>query len=267
MRRFQSCAFDIIPQTPMTFKLLQLNMWHGRYLNQVIDYIKSHDYDIIHLQEVSSGSASHEGTDNFEQILKRTSYKGKLSYSVRLKNSRHSGFGNATLIKPQLQFIQTQVTWMKEYFEPEKLEESVFANLPRNALINTIKKDGTTLTTINTHLAWGITPLDEPYKVEQGKILFDHIKTLTAPYIITGDFNVTPHSEILKMMNTLGRNLTIENNITNTLNPRTHRATHLFPKGLAVDYIITTPDIQVHSFEIIKDDLSDHLGLATEIEI
>ncbi len=74
---------------------------------------------------------------------------------------------------------------------------------------------------------------------------------------------------MIAIINSLARNLTTENRITNTLNPRTHQIKHLLSAGLeiAVDYIFISKEIQVKEFAVIEEDLSDHLGLKATIEI
>lgn len=40
----------------MTLKIIQLNMWTGRFLDAMIDFLRAEDPDIIMLQEVSGGN-------------------------------------------------------------------------------------------------------------------------------------------------------------------------------------------------------------------
>jgi len=122
--------------------------------------------------------------------------------------------------------------------------------------------------TINTHWAWGPTPKDEPYKLEQAKSLIEFVTTIKDPFVLTGDFNVTSDSKIIQDLNQLGINHTVRNELTNTLNPHLHRAVDIFPKGLAVDYIYTSFTLGTEGFTLIDTpDLSDHYGLKITIEI
>ncbi len=97
--------------------------------------------------------------------------------------------------------------------------------------------------------------------------MVDYLKQVQPPFILTGDFNVRPDTQLIKNFDTLARNLTSEHKITNTLNAQTHRAVEIFPPGIAVDYIYITDDIKVNKFEVIAETLSDHLGLQAELEI
>ncbi|HUD44717.1 MAG TPA: endonuclease/exonuclease/phosphatase family protein [Patescibacteria group bacterium] len=253
----------------MTLKFLQLNIESGRFLDEVIAFIQKHDFDIINLQEVSGGKFNkYNQFDIFQTLKEKLGYKGELTKTMIGKSDPQSYFGNATFFKPSFSLLnKKEIIWLKPFVELSELPKNNFQTLPRNALHLTLTKDNLTLNVINAHLAWGPTPLDEPYKINQANILIDYMKNVSQPFVLSGDFNVTPDSQIVKNFNQLARNLTVENHLTNTLNAKTHRVLSLFPPGLAVDYIYTSQDIKVDKFEAIKETLSDHLGLMTEIVI
>jgi len=254
----------------MKLSLLQLNIESARFIEEIIAYIKNYNFDILQLQEVTGGTFNrYHAIDSFRELKKRLGYEGVLTKTTTRLNDESSYFGKAIFFKPTFTLVSQQVVWFKSAAQlkefPKTPEE--IQNLPHNALHIQLEKDGKTIDCINTHLAWGPTPEDQPYKLEQAKILVDYMKHVPAPFVLSGDFNVTPDSQIVKWMDAIGKNLTTEYHITNTLNARTHRAKTLFPKGLAVDYIYTSKKIQVKSFAVINDDLSDHLGLKMEFEI
>jgi endonuclease/exonuclease/phosphatase family metal-dependent hydrolase len=245
-------------------RLLQLNIALGEFLPAIITYIQENDFDIIHLQEVCRGKLW--GNTNTLAVLRQ-----KLDYVVsfqrcwRLRDEGESYFGNATLYKSSLRVLKKETITMKEGDTLEKIEPRKFEHLPRYALSFLFESQGKQFYTINTHMAWGPTPLDEPYKLEQAKKLAAHINRLTKPFVLTGDFNVTPKTESIQLFDALGRNLINEYHITNTLNPRTHRVKHLFPQGLAVDYIFTGNGVHTHDFSVVDTvDLSDHYGLSVD---
>ncbi|MDO8460851.1 MAG: hypothetical protein Q7S38_00235, partial [bacterium] len=139
---------------------------------------------------------------------------------------------------------------------------------PRNALFLQLKRDRKKLWIINTHLTRGKNNKDSLIKLDHGRKLFEKVKQINELFILSGDFNVTPKSKIIPPFSAIARNLVVENNITNTLNPKTHYARQLFPKGLAVDYIFPKKDLKVKSFRRVDEvDLSDHFGLLLEFEL
>lgn len=94
------------------------------------------------------------------------------------------------------------------------------------------------------------------------------MKTVSSPWILSGDFNVIADTMVIRSLNEIGRNLASEIGYPNTLNARTHKANHLFPPGLAVDYVYVNRDLDVTSFQLIDTpDLSDHFGYLLEFNL
>lgn len=238
---------------------------------EIISYIKDNDFDILHLQEVGAGRLSRSGFDNFSEIKKRLGYKGELALPWDIKNDKQTYTGNATFYKSTFDYAKKEVVSLKSFCSIEKYIENndqFIKDLPKNALALQFVFGTQPIWFINTHLAWGPNPKDEPYKVEQGLKLRDYLATLTEPFVLSGDFNVVKSSAVVKAIDELAVNHAVEAHITNTLNPRLHRAKQLFPAGLAVDFIYTTKDLQTSGFDLVDTpDLSDHFGLRIDLKI
>jgi len=252
----------------MQLKLLQLNIEKGKRFEDIVRYVLQEDFDILQFQEVTGGSISEDGRENFPALKQELGYEGIQAVAWRLKDDSMSYLSNATFFKPSLKPISSHREFLKPYAELSQDEYLDIPSRPTCALEVVFPLNGKNIHFINTHLVWGPTPVDEPYKLEQGKVLYEYVKSLTEPFVLSGDFNVTPDSQIVQWMNELGRNHVVEHGITNTLNPNIHRVKHLFPKGLAVDFLYTEKSLQVTDFHIVDSpDLSDHFGLSATIEI
>lgn len=256
----------------MIIKFFQLNIFMGMFLDRVIRFIKENDIDIVNLQEVSGRRISQtEGADCFEKIKRSLStYNGELVRSWQIENDQSSYFGNAIFFKKEFSLNKKKILWLKEFREiPYQSSDIIIDDtFPRNAIFLHLDCFGKKIWIINTHLARGQTHKDNSIKLSQGKKLYSKVAQINEPFILSGDFNVTPQSQIISWFNNLGTNLAVENNITNTLNPKTHYGKQLFPKGLAVDYIFPSKNIKVKSFRLIDEiDLSDHFGLYAKLEI
>lgn len=252
----------------MNLKFLQLNIYQGKFLNEIINYVIKEGFDILNFQEVNGGLLSFNQGDCFKTLKEELKYNGELFVSWNIKKDKESYFGNATLFKDSFKFLDKQTVYLKDYREIDILKKRRVEDDPRSFLSLILEKNNKRVQVINTHLAWGKTASDEPHKIEQGEKLYKYVKNINYPFILSGDFNVTPQSKIVKMLNTLGRNLTAENKITNTLNPKTTKFPHLFPPGLAIDFVYVSKDIKVNKFKVIDNiALSDHYGLYVEIEI
>ncbi len=221
----------------------------------------------MHFQEVSQGITNDNHRDVFDILKRELDYDGELAMTMKLKDDPSSYFGNATLFKKGFSVKNKKVVWLKPYGEFERSEikiQEVVKKAPRCALALQFDLPNN-MWFVNTHMAWGPTPYDEPYKIEQGKILEAFLSTLSHPYLLSGDFNVTKDSQIVAAINGIATNHA--KNLSNTLNPNVHQASQLFPPGLAVDYIYTK-DVIASGFNLVDNpDLSDHFGLRINLEV
>lgn len=269
----------------MSLKLLNLNIFQGKFLPKIIDYIKTQDFDILHLQEVSGGAFSKGGVwsgarqsqtvanpetvgiDCFATIKQELGYQGVLNTTIAKRNDHASYFANATFFKPELKLIETKELFLKPYEEIGDTPLSP-ADAPRAALITTFQIGAKDMCFINCHLAWGPNSNDEPYKLSQARILYEYLQSLKTPFVLSGDFNVDARSKIVMWFSTLAKNLNTQYGITNTLNPRIHAAKKLFPVGLGIDFVFVTKDVEVTDFHLVDTpDLSDHLGLSLTMKL
>ena len=263
-------------------KLLQLNIYQGKFLDKIVNFVRLNDIDILNFQEVTGGAMSRGGESKYEgheefvqqpinknavnadclkEITKQLNLDNHFLNIMSYKDEPNSYHGIATFYKKTIKNISSKNVYMKDPFE---IEHNFLAweKIGRGAIITKFESENKTFYTINTHLAWGHNPYDEKYKIEQAKILYDEISKLTSPFILSGDFNVIADTKTARMFEDLGVNLTKLNNITNTLNPEIHGAKNLFPKGLAVDFIFVSKDIKVNEFKLINHpNLSDHYAL------
>jgi endonuclease/exonuclease/phosphatase family metal-dependent hydrolase len=254
----------------MIIKLFHLNIEEGKQQEAIIDYVRKEDFDILQFQEVTGGEHNALGMENFPTIKQALGYGGIQAIYWYLKDDPKTYMSNATFFKSSLHPVSHHVIPLKPEVSPALPREVMkdYPSHPTAALDVLFHFSGLNIHFINTHLVWGPTPDDKPYKLAQGRVLYKYIKGLTEPFILSGDFNVTPDSQIVRWIDELGINHIVKHGITNTLNGNLHRAKELFPKGLAVDFFFTHPSLQVHNFKLIDTpDLSDHYGLVVEIEI
>ena len=272
----------------MILKLLQLNIFQGKFLDRVIEFVRQNDFDLLHFQEVTSGRMSkggvnyypdetpvrplspnekYVGIDCFRELKKELGLTGELVVTNSYINDRESNIGNATFFSKKLKLIGKNIVWLKDYIEiPQNFTD--YANMAHAALVLKFEMEGRIFRSINTHLAWGIDSSDTEHKIKEAEILHEKIRDIDPPFVFSGDFNVTPDTKTASMFEDLGQNLIRTKNILNTLNPNIHMIKHLFPPGLAVDQVFISKDIKVKSFKVLENiDLSDHLGIAAELEL
>jgi endonuclease/exonuclease/phosphatase family metal-dependent hydrolase len=250
----------------MKLKFLHLNIQMGRFMPGIIKYVRKHDFDIINFQEVMSGEwwYGFKASRQFEVLKQKLGYEGEIAAHF---NNPSSYFGNVTLFKKSITLRDKKLVPLKKIKGPWNFRTRKLKDFPRSALSLLLEKNDKQIRVINCHLAWGKGPFERTYHRAQNQRLIDYVKTVKDPFILSGDFNLTADTRTVKELNKLARNLTVQNHITNTLNPRTHYAKHLFPTGYAVDFVYASRGITSKKFHVIQDDLSDHLGLSAEFEI
>lgn len=257
----------------MTISLLQLNINADNFWDRLIPFLSEQRFDVIQLQEVTGKETAcgnfYSKRNVFAELQKllEEKYNGVLSITQRFTSSPTSYFGNATFYKNTYSLIAKHELTLFHETEYYPSDATDFSGVGRKVLHLTLKRDAKEISFLNTHFAWGPTPIEKPYQTEQGDNVIQYLKTVTKPFVLTGDLNLTPDQPTIQNLGTLATNLTEKNNITNTLNPNLHEAKQLFPKGLAVDYIFTSNDITVKFFEVLEKDISDHMGLVAEIEV
>jgi endonuclease/exonuclease/phosphatase family metal-dependent hydrolase len=252
----------------VSIKLFQLNIEEGKLYENIVSFVKKNDFDILHFQEVTGGEHNERGVEIFSVLEQQLGYVGKQSVYWRLKQDRDTYMSNATFYKASLPFVSYHEEFLKPYQELTREEMNDYTAHATSAIDVVFHFAGKNIHFINTHLVWGPTPEDKPYKLEQGKKLFEYVKRLKEPFVLSGDFNVTPDSQIVRWVSELGVNHVVKHGISNTLNPNLHRVKHLFPAGLAVDFLFTEKSLTVSDFALVDTpDLSDHLGLRVTLAV
>lgn len=255
----------------MTLSLLQLNINADNFWDALVHFVKKNDFDILMLQEVAGNHTIcgniNSKRDCFKELQKVLAdrYRGELAIAERFTSSSSSYLGSAIFYKRSFSLIEKTILPLYQRGMPFPSEAKNFEDESRVLLHLTIGTNDKQISLINLHAAWAKTSKEEPHQTKQGEKLLSYLKNVHKPFILAGDFNLDPEQPTIKKINQLAHNLIEINKITNTLNPRTHRA-KVFPPGLAVDYIFVSQDITVKSCKVLEDNLSDHLGLVAKIE-
>ncbi|HEV2340036.1 MAG TPA: endonuclease/exonuclease/phosphatase family protein [Patescibacteria group bacterium] len=256
----------------MLLHILQLNIYACTYFDNIQKFFKENSFDILQFQEVC-GKGTRVGNivcnrNNLEELqtLLGSTYHSELIKRSLFTSSPTAYEANATFWKDTLREVKKEIIWLNKTDKPFPSEEKDFSTMGTAALALQFVINDRPIWFINTHGAWSKSEKDTLAKEQQAALLVDFIKKLAEPFILTGDFNAGNTTRTIQLLEKYSRNLAKEYGLTNTLNPRLHRA-KVFPPGLAVDFIFTSPRVAVKDFTLIDEDLSDHLGLAVTIEV
>lgn len=109
---------------------------------------------------------------------------------------------------------------------------------------------------LNFHGLWtdgGKDDTDE--RLLQSQKVRDVMCRYNQPMILCGDFNLSPHTQSMAILETDLRNLIKEYDVRNT------RSSHYTKENRFADYILISNEITVHEFKVLEDEVSDHLPL------
>ncbi len=242
-------------------KLIQLNTWNGRLERAITDFFKQEQADIICTQEGISLDRSSGLFLNLElmQAAAGLSYKAfGPAFSFKYMSSV-AHYGNAILSRWPIQ--NSEVVFISMQYEPDyNHHKQQIANM-RNFVHAVIKVDGKTLNVLTHHGYWIAEHKNgNSETLRQMEQLGDYIDDLRGPIILTGDFNLAPHSQSIGLISQRLRNLSVEHHLKTT-------RTALTTKSEVCDYIFVNHAIEVKKFYASDEVVSDHKALILDFEV
>jgi exonuclease III len=223
-------------------KILFFNLNYARNdFNGILDFIKN-DFDVLCFQEIN-GEIKRE----IDNIL--VDYEcGFIS-----KELGESGSFN----------IATYINKKFNNFSFEILEDNLSETTP--AVFLEVEDGNSKYNILNFHgQPKPGTKLDTKEREEASKRIIDFMKEKSGEKIIGGDFNLLPNTQsILAFENSGYKNLIKEFNIKTTRNNNAWK--HYEDKQLFADYVFVSKNLKIKKFEVIENEISDHLPIILEI--
>jgi endonuclease/exonuclease/phosphatase family metal-dependent hydrolase len=245
-------------------KLISLNTWGARAGLPLIKgfFEKYQGADVFCLQEIwqTKDASIIEARDPrlvpdlLEHIV---SYLPDFNYFFR---PQYRGiYGLATFVRKTIPVLSEDELFVfkhQGYENPEAI-----GNHGRNIQYLTLQTPAGPLTVINFHGLWnGQGKSDSEDRLLQSRKIAEFIKGLTNPYVLAGDFNLTPNTQSFKILaEACPRDLVAEYGVKST-------RSSFYPKAERLaDYILTCGRTKASSFEVLPDEVSDHLALRTSL--
>lgn len=107
---------------------------------------------------------------------------------------------------------------------------------------------------------------DSPLKLEQSRRIVQALGYLQLRFdgelVVMGDFNLLPDTESIAIIERFGlRNLIKEHNVTST-------RSSIYTKEIRyADYVFVSAGVQVNDFQVLPDEVSDHLPLLLDFTV
>lgn len=250
----------------MDLKLIQVNIYAGKYWDALIEFLKTENPDFITAQEVTSGRENRiddKTADLFELLKRELNLVGAYHKDFDVDGNGH--MGNAVLTRHKI--ASSKAVILKPYrmvTHDEFVSHEFFPTFPRHALDATISVDGRVMHIISTHGAWTAPPQDTDETLRQARLLANYLSLLEEPFLLAGDFNNIPDSKTIGLINAVSNNLMTGSGIKQTTHPKIHK---IVPRGYLVDYIFASKDFKLRSIRVPEVTVSDHLPVIAEVEI
>ena len=227
-------------------KIMFLNLYYGEFKEKLIEFIDEHKIN-------TDAFCFQESTDELQTILKQR-LNDYLNVPFHKFINADDDYFQSTYIRNN--FI---ISGVNNLFETENtlgLETDLEIYSGHNKLrlgnIQGFARPGN--------------KLDSADRISQSKQVLERFSRFCEAKIIGGDFNLAPETESIKMFERAGyRSLISEYKIRTTRNRITWEK---YPKTKQyfADYVFVSREVEVKSFEVIDNEVSDHLPMVLEIE-
>ena len=241
-------------------KILQLNVWTGRVNGALINFIKSHDFDVICMQEAVWGDKREDLEGLFATVDQIKEASG-LSYDSRASNWGMKIFSE-DIIMEQGNVILSRDKILEEKNEVVHGEYSIvegIRGLYEHVYTLQVVKLANGFTIVNHHGYWKPTPMGDDTTVKVMKKVAGIVRELSGPVVMCGDLNIVHEAPAMRELDFL-RDLTYEYHIDNTLSGLK------FDGKVACDHILVNDKVEVQNFSVLDDIVSDHKPLMAEID-
>ena len=247
-------------------KLLQWNVFYQEDIDNILRTIVEVGPDILCLQELTTNHPSQRGRDAARHLAEGLGMHCfyQPAQQNRLPDGGTHTYGNAILsrhpiVKSSFRYIQRPPR------RPEARSNSALE--PRIYLEAKLRIGDRTLDVATTHMSYVPRFRQTAAKRQEADKLVNILRRKKRNFIIGGDFNSAPNSYTVKA---------IERHLKNAGPPRGEKTWTTKPFSYLgfsantldwrIDYVFTTPDIQVTSALIVDTPYSDHLPVLIEID-
>ena len=277
-----SCTFegsDLLRDNARV-KILSLNVWGGLGGDALLDFLASSDADVFCLQEVTRAQTSSSPWLSYRDGCVEFKQRADLYGELQMALPHHDGFfcpvsrgelfdggtphrqefGLATFVRSSI-----AVTGMALDFVHGTYAPNGFGTHPRPRNAHGVRLfdyvADRPMTVVQMHglretSGKGDTPARDA-QTDALVRLIERVWPASEPLVVCGDFNVLPGSGLFDALATLG--------LTDLVTTRgfTDTRTSLYTKpGRFADYMLTSPQLVVASFDIISQpEVSDHRPL------
>lgn len=234
---FHSTKEKVSHLTVITYNIASGHKLNGdNNQNELINYFKKDNYEIIGLNEVDRITKRSNKVDQIKVLSNSLKYNYAFSKSIEYQGGQ---YGNGILSKYKI------ISSKNIPLSNEGLSEK------RSILQTIINVNGIRVNIFVTHLEWK----DKNIRQKQILQVKNIIESVNGPIILMGDFNTQSTDEVKVFLQKLNVIYGEERPIT------------VPEKNTLLDYIFFSKDIKLLKWDIDKNEISDHYPVKATFEI
>lgn len=243
----------------MIVSILQWNIWYKEDIRNIAKFLKEVNADLVCLQELTINSPDQPEKDTVVFIAKELGFEF-VHKEITFENDDIK-LANAIFSRFPINSKRTE--WINEPTGTGHYDDEYRAYVEADIEINDkVLKVGT------VHMSYTNAFEITDRKREENKKLLEAVANNDENFILTGDFNAKPDSEVINQISTKLKNVGPNYSIKSwTTKPFSYDGFEANTLDWRLDYIFATPDIKATSSEILSTEFSDHLPLLAKVEI
>lgn len=261
----------------MKVKILNLNVWIGGILwENIVDFLKTEDPDILMVQEIYNGDSSFSKIQyrSFTQLKEILGYEYALFAATFIEESDQrddSGKfkevvqGNAVYSKFPLSEV-SNTFYDVAFGKRDPDDASKYHVTPRYLQHVTANIENKNLHILNTQGIWGEHGNDTKRRLKMAEHILNEAGNNT-PLVLAGDFNVNEKTKTVDKLRENFKSIFYDTMVSSFNLPRKDLE---YGPGYAtsvVDMMFVSKDLKVISKRVPEVDVSDHKPLVCEVEI
>jgi exonuclease III len=250
-------------------KLITLNLWGGIVYEPLMEFIKKHsvDTDVFCFQEMIFGDTPGFTEQDKARINLFTEISTVLSefhVSKRITKSDHFQRSPIDCGVGQTIFVRKNLVIKEEggfyCYDTVPHNTDMGGKITGNLNWVLLEHEGEEILVANLHGLWQMktSAQDTPERLIQSQKIKDFLNKRAGKKILCGDFNLVPDGKSVAILGEGMRNLVIEAGSPST------RSQFYTRNNKCSDYIIISPEIKVKEFQVLQDQISDHLPVYIE---
>jgi endonuclease/exonuclease/phosphatase family metal-dependent hydrolase len=244
-----------------TVKILQWNVWYYEKCENIVNFLKHTNADIVCCQELTVNfKEANPGIDVPAKIAKACNYNYYFQPTTIVgTDGEELKMGNAIFTRFPIKNKTYSLVQQAGSFPGSEDRAYIELDIEVNSKM---LKVGT------VHLSYSPAFAMNEKKLGEAEKLYDAVVNNHEKYILTGDMNAKPDSPIIKRLEEIFIHADPNTDRpTWTTKPFSYQGFEANSRDWRLDYIFATEDINIIENKIIDTPYSDHLPILSKIQI